>query len=109
MYTVAARVLSKTGHKILRSPVTLQYASPSKDDHDASAEPESKLIIHELPEGVDLPLLEMLLERYMKMTPSEDFTLEEEGTSVVVVFTDHKSPAGGNTQDFFFFFFLVMW
>lgn len=103
-YTVAARVLSKTGHKILRSPVTLQYASPSKDDHDASAKPESKLIIHELPKGVDLPVLEMLLERYMEMAANEDFTLEEEGTSVVVVFTDHKSPAGGNAQDLFSFF-----
>ena len=102
MYTVAAQVLSKTGHKILRSPVTLQYASPSKDDHDVSSEPESKLIIHELPKEFDLPVLEMLLERYMEMTASEDFTLEEEGTSVVVVFTDHKSPAGGNAQEFFF-------
>ena len=82
----------------------MQYASPSKDDHDVSTESKSKLIIHELPEELDLLDLEVFLECYMEMTASEDFSLEEEGTSVVVVFTDHKSPAGENAQDLSFFF-----
>ena len=90
--TVAAQIRSKTDHEILHSPVQLQYASPPKED--VSLKSESRLVIPELPNEIELFRLEVFLEGRVDMSVNEDFTLEKAGPSVVITFCEHKSHSG---------------
>lgn len=88
-YAVAARVISRDKHELLKTSLQLRYVSESiEEEHE-----KNKLFLRNIPSGVDEEYLQLFLEKQLQLS-DDDFGKTVLGDVAVITFTKECTVNG---------------